>query len=73
MKPPGLSTGLHVIRATRAEDAIWSAVEAAIVENMTVRAFIAEARKGWDYANKIQAKLDDREFDAAMADTPRET
>lgn len=43
MKPLGMDAMLRVIHPTPAQDAIWSAVEAAIEEGLTPQQFRQEA------------------------------
>ena len=50
-KPNGLAldvfSGFRVTRASRTEDAVWSAVQAAITEGWTVERFRREAAAAW--------------------------
>jgi hypothetical protein len=57
-KPNGLDCCLKVIRPTRAEDAIWKAVEEAILSGMTPEKFLREVRESWAYEREEQKKIE---------------
>lgn len=69
-KPPGIALrigldglpSMSVRHSTRAEDAIWDAVEEALNYNMSADEFIAEARAAWAEAMKNRARWDDMTF-----------
>lgn len=63
MKPHGLAItvgpdgpGLMVRRSTRAQDAIWDAVQIAQSEKMTAEQFMGEVREAWSEARKDELK-----------------
>jgi hypothetical protein len=62
MKPYGLTIDLQVTRPTRAEDAIWEAVKAAIAAGMTPRQFRIEAASAWEDELRQAAKDATREL-----------
>jgi hypothetical protein len=66
MKPLGLTAAFQVVKPTRAQDAIWNAVEESQDANMTVQEFISEAREAWEARLKDHAASDDRAFAAAL-------
>ena len=69
MKPLGVSLriqeGLPVLRCaqpTKAEDAVYEAVEQAIEQGWTPRRFIAEARQAWQEFRNEAMKTEMKEF-----------
>ena len=56
MKPLGVTPFLGIVHPTRAQDAIWEAVEKAIAENMTPEKFRAEVALAWAHEFKGAAK-----------------
>lgn len=58
MKPLGLTVDLQVVRANRAQDAIWNAVEEAQGIGMTVEQFRREAADAWSYGLKQRREAD---------------
>jgi hypothetical protein len=56
MKPIGLSATFQVVRSTRAEDAVWAAVEEAICAGMTPEQFKEEAAQAWEHCLREEAK-----------------
>lgn len=69
MKPLGIVVGgdalLRVTRPSRAEDAVWSAVEEARCAGWTARQMIAEVRSAWAEHLRREAAEDDRAFSRA--------
>jgi len=58
MKPLGMSCGLKVIMPSRAEDAIWNAVQEAISAGMTAKQFRNEIAQAWEQESKDKLKSD---------------
>lgn len=65
MKPNGLQFTLHdqgigmrVTRPTATEDAIWDAVDSAVLEGWTVERFRSECAEAWAHAQREQAEAD---------------
>ena len=68
-KPPGVTLTmdhdgprLSVTRSSAAEDAIWQAVQEAILRGWTPAQFIAEARESWAHELRENAKEADDGF-----------
>jgi hypothetical protein len=73
MKPPGIEMSLRggtlhmgLTASSRAEDAIWCAVEESISEGIDPDRFIRIAREAWDYELTQRAKHADNEFARAL-------
>lgn len=62
MKPLGLTAGFKVITPTKTQDAIWDAVEWALIENMSAADFKEEVAQAWEELMKRQAKWDIEEL-----------
>jgi len=69
MKPNGLALtvgnyglGMRVITPTRAENAIWDAVETAIEEGMTLDRFRREVLDAWEQKRKDDLKAEMRDW-----------
>lgn len=56
MKPIGMSASFKIITPTTAENLVWEAVQAAILEGMTPKQFREEAAEAWECELKDQAK-----------------
>lgn len=65
-KPWGLSPTFQVTRPSKAEDLIHEAVEQAIIEQMTVKDFIRNARESWGLVLDGDKKHADQEFGRAL-------
>jgi hypothetical protein len=62
MKPLGLTAQFQVIRPNRAQDAIYRAVEEAILQGMTVAQFKQEAWECWELVRQDEAKREAKEW-----------
>jgi hypothetical protein len=69
-KPPGLAFRLHgnsivmgVTRSSRAQDAVFRAVEEALLEGWSVEDFRREARECWSLVLRERAEADEKEWD----------
>lgn len=60
MKPLGMTADFRVIRPSRAEDAIWSAVEEAIAAGMSPQDFRSEAARAREHQLKQAAEHADK-------------
>lgn len=56
MKPLGCSAMLQVSRPSRAEDAVWDAIEAAIAVGWTPERFKQEVVEAWQHLLREESK-----------------
>jgi len=64
MKPNGLTVGLRVVHPTRVEDAVWQAVQEAVIAGWDVSRFRRECAEAWNHELEEERRLAKHEWEA---------